>query len=319
MTPHHTETMRIPGQRLGRKPRDPSRPVLKLRDYLTGTIPPHPQTVDYFSRIPGWCLGANDRFGTCGPTSLANHLLLVSSWLASAPIRVTDNDVFDLYRRSGNPNFDPTTGADDNGVDMTVMLSAAVQGGIGGFHPVAFALVDGSDPEEIRAAGAIFGCVLWGADLSVAQQQQQMWDYVPGSPVWGGHAIAAAGRYTDAPTPVLDRTGLLTWARPLDATDIFITQQVTERYVVIWPWHLGTKGFQQGVNQAALAADYQAFTGRPFPTPVTPPPTPPPPPVTDPNAVLVKAVWPWVTQFHVDPRAKTVSAALTAWRKAVGA
>ncbi|MGH7743347.1 MAG: hypothetical protein ACREQ5_00795 [Candidatus Dormibacteria bacterium] len=329
MTPH-VETMLVPGRRLGRKPRDPNRPVLKLRNYLTGVIPPHPQSVDYFSRIPAWNLGANDRFSTCGPTSLANHLLLVSTWLARSPIQVTDNDIFDLYRRSGNPNFDPATGADDNGVDMTVMLSAAVQGGLGGVHPVAFALVDDSDPEEIRAAGAIFGCVLWGADLTVAQQRQTVWDYVPGSPEWGGHAIAAAGRYTDSPNPASDRTGLLTWAEALDATDQFITRQVTERYVVIWPWHLGTREFVTGINQTALAADYESFTGRQFPmTPPLPPPTPvpnpapapaptpSPSPATDPDAILIKNVWPWPDGFHIG-RNRVVADALKTWRTQVG-
>lgn len=276
----HVEKQFVPGRRLGRRPRDESRPLLKLGDYLTGALPAHPPSVDYFSRVPNWILGGNDKFGTCGPTSLANHLLLVSTWLADAPITVTDNDVYDLYRRSGNPQFNPTTGADDNGVDMTVMLSAAVKGGIGGYKPLAFAAVNGSDPTEVRTAGAIFGGTLWGVDLDVAQQQQTntkaAWDYVSGSRDWGGHAIMAAARYSEFTNTILDRTGLISWILELDATDLFMSRQLQERYIVIWPWHLGTKAFQENIDLTALAADYQALTGRPFPA-VTPTPTPPAP------------------------------------------
>jgi hypothetical protein len=34
--------------------------------------------------------------------------------------------------------------------------------------------------------------------------------------------------------------------------------------VVIWPEHLGTAAFEQGVDQAQLATDYQALTGQPL-------------------------------------------------------
>jgi hypothetical protein len=44
---------------------------------------------------------------------------------------------------------------------------------------------------------------------------------------------------------------------------------------------LGTKAFQEGVDLAKLAADYQAITGRTFPAPV-PGPTPTPTPGSDP-------------------------------------
>lgn len=324
----HIEREIHPTRRLGWKPRAANRQVLKLADFLTGVTPSHPGSVDYFQKITttgGWLLGSNDKYGTCGPTSLSNLLLLVSSWLADSPIRVTDNDILDLYKRSGNPDFNPTTGEGDNGVDMTVMLSAALKGGIGGHYPLAFASVDSTDPTQVWAAGALFGGVLWGADLDVAQQHQTdvgMWDYVPGSGQWGGHAIMAAGRYTDAPGTTTDRTGLVTWQTPINATDTFITKQVQERYVVIFPWHLGEKQFQAGVNVAALAAGYTALTDRPFPTappapvPVPPGPTPAPTPTPDPlDAQLVKDLGTWPTDHHVGANAKAATA-VQRWRQA---
>lgn len=42
---------------------------------------------------------------------------------------------------------------------------------------------------------------------------------------------------------------------------------VEEAWVAIWPEHLGTNGFEQGVDQAELAAAYQALTGSALPIP----------------------------------------------------
>ena len=297
----HHEHVVIPGKRLGMRPRDPRRQLLRLGDYLTGRLPDHPPRVDYFARVPTWCLGRNTEFGTCGPTSFANLTLLVSTWLAGAPIKPTDDDIIDLYRRSGNPDFDPATGAGDNGVDMTVMLAEAVKngigvgGGTGTVKPLAFAAVNGHDPDEVWAAGALFGGTLWGCDLTQSQAGQQVWDTVPGDAPWGGHAVLAAGRYDDQTGTRSDRTGLVSWADPtFDATDVFIQQQVPERYAVIFDWHLNLRTFIKGVNMTTLAADYTQLTGRPFPSSgPTPVPTPPTPGMEPADQELMKALNPW--------------------------
>lgn len=311
----HHEHVVIPGKRLGMRPRDPRRQLLRLGDYLTGRLPTHPPKVDYFARINQWCLGRNKEFGTCGPTSFANLTLLVSTFLGDAPIRPSDDDIIDLYRRSGNPDFDPETGAGDNGVDMTVMLSAAVKDGIGAgdqtgrITPLAFALINGRDPEEVWAASALFGGTLWGCDLTQAQSQQQVWNTVPGDAPWGGHAVLAAGRYDDQTGTRSDRTGLVSWADPsFDATDVFIQQQVSERYAVIFPWHLNSRTFIQGINLTTLAADYTDLTGRPFPsTTPTPVPTPPPPspgPAPAADQILVRALDPWADTWPTTTKPK---------------
>ena len=310
----HTEHAIVPGRRLGRRPRDVARPLLRLGDYLTGRLPDHPPAVDYFARVPRWCLGRNTDFGTCGPTSFANLVLLVSTWLADAPIMPTDDDIIDLYRRSGNPDFDPHTGLGDNGVDMTVMLAECVKHGIGRgsdgkplAQPLAFAAVNGNDPDEVWAASALFGATLWGADLTQAQAEQQVWDTVPGDPAWGGHAILAAGRYNDQTGTLNDRTGLVSWADPsFDATDAFITNQVPERYVVIFDWHLRSRQFLNGINLTTLAADYTALTGRPFPLPA-PGPTPGP----NPDQALMAALDPWERSWPTSTKPKT---AYRLWR-----
>lgn len=281
----HREPLRAPGRRLGR--RAPSnRPALRLAPLLTGVVPAHPTTADHVSPVRLWTLGANDRFSTCGPTMAANYVVMVYKILLGLDVTVSDAAVFDLYRRSGNPNFDPATDVDDNGVDLQTMLGAWAKGGIDVTHadgatetvtPVAFAKVNQANLDEVRAAISIFGGGLFGVDLKTAQQTQTdtggPWDYVR-SVEWGGHAVLA-GRYRST-TKGAD-IDVISWRLVMGTTDAFALHQLEEAWVAILPAHLAHPAFQAGVDLATLAADYQAETGRTLPVPPVPTPTPPPP------------------------------------------
>ena len=244
-------------RKLGRLPPIPDRPRLRLGDYLRA-IPTAPSSADHLSKVPRWILGGNDRFGDCGPVSAANDRLLVTTYLTATPQVVGQSDIFDLYRRSGNPRFNPATGEDDNGVVLQVMLEAMLEGGIGGVKPIAFAAVDHTNLDEMRAAVAIFGSLLVGVNLDVAQQRQRTWDYRP-SPEWGGHAVML-GRYSESP----DLTSVVSWGEIIPMTDAFVSSQLDEAWVVIWPEHLGTRAFEEGLTLSALKADFLALTGRPM-------------------------------------------------------
>jgi hypothetical protein len=277
--------------RLGARKADPERyaGALAMGRFLdSSTTPVHPLAVDYFAAVTAWNLGRNDKFGTCGPTYVSNAALHVSTVLTGAGVRFTDDEIIDLYRRSGNPNFDPKTGAGDNGVDMTVMLSEVVKNGIGfgdrNTKAVAYAAFDSTDTDKLWLAGALFGGVGWGADLRQAQQKQTnvgLWDYTARSVEWGGHAIYAAGTYSDVAGTAGDRTKLVTWARVIASTVAFIQNQVQESYILLWPWHLQSKTFLANTDLATLAVDFTAITGKPFPANV---PTPPPPPAPAPTS-----------------------------------
>jgi hypothetical protein len=120
-------------------------------------------------------------------------------------------------------------------------------------------------------------------NLETAQEGQTdaggPWDYKRSSE-WGGHAVLG-GRYSDSSNGKQDRTGVVTWVELIDMTDGFISRQLEEVWVVIWPEHLTDKTFLEGVDLATLAADYEALTGRDFPAPVTPAPQPTLDPNTD--------------------------------------
>lgn len=280
----HYEGLLVNGRRLGLRP--PSyRPAIMFANVWTGAVPTHPLVVDYLSVVRDWNILGNDQWGDCGPVSVANQRALTSKALTGVEHYPSLDDVLDLYRRSGNPNFP----ADDNGVDMQQMLGEVHRNGIAGKKCVAYAKVNVNNLDEVRAAIAIFGGLLLGVDLDVVQQSQtdttKVWDFIPNSAPWGGHAVLAAS-YTSATNRSPD-IGVESWAEIIGLTDAFWNAQTVEAWAVIWPENLGTTQFLSGVNLQALAQDYKRLTGQdlPLPTPPAPAPTPtpiPPAPVPEP-------------------------------------
>lgn len=283
-----------PHYKTGRRP-PKNAPALFAADFLTGVTPAHPAITDHIAKNEFGLYG-NDRYGVCGPTDVANTVRLVSVGLLGQEIKPSQEDVFDLYRRSGNPDFDPNkidpnTGEaqGDNGVDMQTMYEALLSGGIGDgkggtIKPLCFAKLDVSNDAELDAAVSIFGSTSWGVNLLTAQQEQTdaqppKWDYVR-SGEWGGHAVMN-GAY-DENRKLED---VISWNIRVETTEAFRRRQLEEAWVVIWEWNLDHPAFQEGVDLQALADAYHALTGKtipnlpdPTPVPPTPSPTPPPPP-----------------------------------------
>lgn len=284
--------------KLGRRPSDPARLARMIQLPVRGVLPAYPITADHMALIARWMLGANDRFGTCGPTSVANFVVMVWKYCLGIDITVSDAAIFKLYQQSGNPTFDPFAKPDangnvpgDNGVDMTVMLDALLKYGIDitlpdgtvqNVKPLCYARV-AVDPPTQRAVTSILGGVLWGADMQVAQQSQDVWDYVPGSPEWGGHAILGAKYTSDEAKGHADES-TASWAEVFGTTVAWETHRVSESYIPVFRPTWDHPDFQAGIDQAALAAAFEAATGRPFPVPVPePPPGPGPQPQPQPH------------------------------------
>jgi hypothetical protein len=332
-----------PKYKLGRR-KPKNAPALLLRNILSGVFPASPATADHFGKLTFGLYG-NDKYGVCGPTGVANLVRLVTGGLLGTEIQPSQEDVYDLYRRSGNPNFNPVTGEGDSGVDMQTMLEELLKNGIGDgqggtVKPVAFAKVNVNSDAELEAAVAIFGGCLWGVTLDVAQQAQTnanppTWDYVF-SGVWGGHAVLN-GAYENGFIE-----DVISWDLRVETTETFRAKQLEEAWVVVWEWNLEHPAFLEGVDVAALAAAYKALTGKelpipapsptptpPAPTPVPPSPTPvpptppapvPPAPGTEPSAAdraLWEATKGWVQGRH-SGATKQVAARMAAWAKALG-
>lgn len=261
-----------PKFKLGLMPSDPADTVLAI-GWQNGVVPDVAPTADSFHDWD-WDMHGNDRYGVCGPVSMSHHREMTTRLLGGTEDETTQEEVYDLYRRSGNPNFDPRTGRDDNGVVMSVLFQAALTGGLGGSKLLAYGALRDTSDRSVYAAIDRFGGVLFAVSLQSAQSAQTdqgLWDYRRSSP-WGGHAILA-GSYNQS----TGRVDVATWAQRVGTTPAFRAYQLDEVWVPIWP-ELVTSGklFRTGIDVAQLARDYTDLTGRPFP--VTPPPPPPPVP-----------------------------------------
>lgn len=263
--------------KLGLKP-EPAGKVKVKAQWRNGTPPATPDKVDHFA---GWKfdMGRNTEFGTCGPTSVSNAKRM-SDWFLFNKATITSfDDLADLYRRSGNPRFNPNIpgGVEDNGVIMSDLLEASADRAFGD-RVIAYAsLGDLSDP-SLYAAIDRFGGLLLAVGLQTAQQRQTdqgFWDYQR-SGNWGGHAILA-GKFDK----ITGRIHVVTWQKDVWTTPAFRRYQLQEAWLPIWEsaWKSG-KYWTAGMDTAAFARDWEAVTGKVLPPmpkqdPVNPPVNPP--------------------------------------------
>jgi hypothetical protein len=255
------ETIVSTSKRLGRR-KPSNKPALRLARLLTGQTPTHPLAANNLLAVQDFGLYKNDQFGVCGPTMVANGYK-VTTKQAGAELSVSQNDVFDLYRRSGNPNFDPNTDQDDNGVDLQTMFEEVHKNGLAGIKSLAFAKVDISNLNEVKAAIDIFGVLYLGVNLQTAQQSQTdtgLWDF-DNSSEWGGHAVLA-GKYTNESG---NDIGVISWAEHINLTDTFWEKQVEEAWIVIWPEYLTMPEFDSSIDLEQLSIDYKELTGNNLP------------------------------------------------------
>ena len=308
----------------GRRP--PKRaPAIRLGEVLTGVVPEHPAAADYLAALHGgWEMLGNDSAGDCVAVTWANVRRLVTATLATENYP-SQAEVWKVYKTQNpdfNPDGDPNVNGPgspaDQGMDIQTLLEYLVKtGGPDGVKAVGFASVNLSDPDEVKAAIAIFGYVWTGLNVLDANMDEfntdRPWDYVAGSPLDGGHSVVTGGYGAPGAGSLGGDERFITWAEETSFTDAFWSHETEEAWVVIWPEHLGSEEFLAGVDMTMFAADYTAITGRPFPVPV-----PPPPPPADPDAALWAVAGPWCAQTRTRPDLVMLKAALEAWHAATG-
>jgi hypothetical protein len=299
--------------------RDPKNaPSLALGPLLSGIVPAHPAATDYLAKLPGWQMLGNDQYGDCVAVTWANVRRLVTAALTGKEKYPSMADVLAVYKTQ-NPAFP----SEDNGMDIQTLLEyLSKTGGPDGVKAVAFAKVDTSNLEEVKAALAIFGFVWTGVQVQSKNMDDfsagRPWDYRASDSVEGGHSIVSGGYST--PTPTND-VRFVTWAKETGFTDRFWTHLADEAWVVIWPEHFGSQAFLQGIDQSVLASAYLAITGRVLPVPApVPTPTPVPPvveTVTAADRTLASAVKSWASASHSGTNA-TAAKAVKVWLAAKG-
>lgn len=264
---------------LGVRRADPARQARMLQ--LTIATPPTTPPVEHLAPVKRWVMGGNMDYGTCGPVCVANYIVMIYKNLLKQDVWVRNTAIYDLYRRSGSPNFYPHTPVDpktgkvpgDNGVDMTLMLDALLKDGIQIMRadgkeevvkPICYAKLALDLPTQYAAIG-ILGGVLWVVALQDSQQSQYRWHYEP-SALWGYHAILAGA---DTQQTTGEDVAVISWADRIGTRDGFVKQQLVESYVPIFRLQWTHPDFMKGVDRAAFAKNYTAITGQPFPLPVS--------------------------------------------------
>lgn len=245
-----------------------NKPALRLSSILTGIVPDHPPAVDHLA-IGGWQMLGNDRWGDCVAVTWANVRRLLTL-LAGAESYPGLDQVLQVYKTQ-NPAF-PNQ---DEGMYIQALLELLVSvGGPDGVKPLAFAKVDHTSEAELEAAISIFGYVWVGFGVQARNMSEDFpdnpFEYRPSDRWVGGHSVIVGG-YDSDHFGYDER--MATWARESGFTENGWRNLVDEVYAVIWPEHLGTAQFQQGVDKEKLAAAFKAITGRELPIPIDPLPT----------------------------------------------
>ena len=293
----------------GRKKNDGTKPRLLFKRYLT-TVD-YPPTVDWLSAVHSWPMYLNDRYGDCTCAAAGHIIQALSTYGQGSTQTISNNDVLAAYEAVSG--FNPLTGENDDGAVMQDVLNYWRKSGIGGHKILAFAEVDVSDIDEVKAAANIFGTVYIGIDFPESAMDQfndsKPWDVVKGSPIEGGHAINVG--FYDTNT-----YRVVTWGEVQEMTQAFWDKYVEEAWIVITPEWLNEQGQSPGgLDLYSLGEDLAELTGgaNPFPAP---PPAPNPTPVeppTDPDETLAQFLTEWFRKGHSLPHHAHLEAVLRAW------
>lgn len=213
---------------LGRKPAvfSPHTPALTALAPTILHYNPQPEIMRG-SEIPSWLMGMNDSIGSCTSVGIANILLARNTWAGHTNYPTTA-DILSFYERFGYKPGQPLT---DQGATLLECMQSWMQLG----YPVrnttnklkGFAAINFRNLTLLKTAIEIFGDVYTGVNLTVAQQTQTVWDYVPNDQEWGGHAVSLNSFAEDGSFRVV------TWAEWMKVTPAFIEHQVEEAYVLL--------------------------------------------------------------------------------------
>jgi hypothetical protein len=269
----------------GRLPENKAKPRLKLAPLLT-TLQ-FPENKDWYSAVSDWPMYLNDQMGDCTCATAGHIIEQATTYGQKNTVKITDNDVLKAY--VDNSGFNPDTGANDNGAVVQDVLNYWRKTGIGGHKILAFARVDESNLDEVRAAINLFGTVYLGINFPKSAMQQfdagEPWHPVSGSSIAGGHAINAV--YYDISDGMYK---IVTWGKVQRMTQAFWDAYVEEAWVVISPeWLDANNKNPDGIDMSTLGEQFTQITGEPSPFPKVPAPV-----TEDPDKVLEDFVRGWL-------------------------
>lgn len=237
-------------------------PRVKLADHLAVFGEPAPAVVDFASKVAAWPMMLNDRLGDCTCAGVGH---MIQAWTAYAGSEVTlsDDDVLRLYEIVSG--YNPVTGANDNGAVEQDVLQHLVDAGVLGHKILAFAQVDHTSAAEMKSALQMFGTLYVGIQCPASMQQQfgagQVIDYVPGSPVEGGHCIIVQ-KWDE------DYLYVVTWGTLVKMTWAFWEHYGDEAWAIVTADFIEQNGTSpSGLNLTGLLSEFHEITTTPAPSP----------------------------------------------------
>ena len=247
-----------------------------LKKLVSSTVPApevpitSPPAVDYLEPFSSWEDFKNIIYNNCNAAAWSNTRRIMTSKLGAREIYPGIEQVQDFYKTQ-NPNFTGEGNAPfvgDNGMKIQTGLEYLVKnGGPDENRALAFARVDVTKPEAVKLAIAIFG-TLWVGLRIYSQTLLEFKENVP----WKhpkqptqkkpyGHA-AVVGAYDS-------NYHIITWGKQAILTPEYWNgtymnnpkhPNVFDAYVVIWPEHVGTRRFMNGVNLKQLTNEFRTLT-----------------------------------------------------------
>jgi hypothetical protein len=261
---------------------------LKLSTYLNGQLPAAPASADYSPKAAALSnVYLNDQLGDCVVAG-GYHVEGVATGNAGNPFTASSAQLIKDYSAIGG--YVPGDPSTDQGCDEPTALDYWKKNGFAnGTKLLGWLAVDPSNVAELMSAVFLFENLYFGVELPDAWVNPFpagngfTWGVAGAADPQNGHCFIGYGY--DSNGVKIDTWGMLgtlTWAALAKYCATAVGGAV---YVLLTPDMLakGQTKAPNGVDWAALIADFNSIGGNvpvPAPTPTPPPaPTPPPPPV----------------------------------------
>jgi hypothetical protein len=228
-SPRSSDGDAIPGK-LGRKAAAHDPRTLSLSKYILPELPAAPSEVDFSDKVTKWGMMLNDKIGDCTVAACAHQ---IQQWTAATGKEQTPSDDSILSAYEAVSGYRPEHPETDGGAEVLDVLKYWRKLGIADHKIGAFASVDPSNFDHVRAAVWIFGSAYLGLNLPKSAQKQDVWDVPAGGAIgpgepgsWGGHAVEVAGY---SPKGVF----VVTWGALKLMTWDFFKTYCAEAYAII--------------------------------------------------------------------------------------
>ena len=219
--------------KLGKLPYVHDPRTFHLSTYLP-VLPKTPPTGDWGKAVKAlsepWGMDLNDEIGDCGVAGISHAQKL---WIANSVgkrFQYTDADIIKTY--SALSEYDPKTGANDNGIALISGLKYWQKIGFNGHKIDAYVKVDATNQARVNAALYLFGCLYAGIGLPITAQEQvgKIWTVTDTSLrgdaapyAWGGHCVLL--------TAWGDKYKCITWGEEQFLDDQFLGTYADELWV----------------------------------------------------------------------------------------